>query len=153
MRIFVTISSSLLPLSSGAVKYEMSTITQTQSSLLTSIHDLPMVEHTLGEGLSGSMRPQFSIKSKGFGDREVCFNREHWRSWPLLLAVHLTTSLVEAAVNTTDGIFRALNFNCQSCQLPLKASGPGATYRDRRALGDPVLQAGKQHNRHDALSE
>lgn len=126
---------------------------QTQSPLLTSIHDVPMIKYTLGEGLPGSMRPQFSIKSKGFGDREVSFNREHRRSWPLLLAVHLTTSFVEDTVNTTDGIFRALNFNCPLCQLPFKESGPGATYRDRRAPEDSALQAGRQHNRHDALSE
>lgn len=112
-----------------------------------------MVEHTLGEGLPGSMRPQFSIEPKGFGDREVSFDREHRRSWPLLLAVHLTTSLVEDTINTADGIFRALNFNCQLCQLPRNESGPGATYRDKRALEDPALQAGKQHNRHDASSE
>jgi hypothetical protein len=81
-----------------------------------------MVEHTLGEGLPGSVRSQFTIEAEGFGDWEVGLDSEHWRSRPLLLAEHLTTSLVEDTVNPTNGVFGTLDFNYQTCQ-PLQKFG------------------------------
>ena len=81
-----------------------------------------MIKHTLGESLPGSMRPQFTIKAEGLGDREVSLDSKHRRSRPLLFAEHLTTSLVEDTVNPTNCVFRTLDFDCQTCQ-PSQKSG------------------------------
>lgn len=70
-----------------------------------------MIEHTLGEGLSGGVRAELSVESEGLGDREVSLNSEHGGSWPLFFAEHLSTAFVQAGVDTTDGILRALDLD------------------------------------------
>ncbi len=82
-----------------------------QREALTSIHDFPMIEHTLGEGLSSSMRAELTVETEGLGDREISLNGEHGCSWPLLFAEYLTTPLVQATVDTTDGVLGTLNLH------------------------------------------
>ena len=78
---------------------------------LTAIHDLPMVKHTLGEGLTGSMRPQFTIETEWFGDGQVGFHGKHRCSRPLFLTEDLSTAFIQATVNTADGVFGTLDFD------------------------------------------
>ena len=33
-------------------------------NILTAVHDLPMVKHTLGEGLTSGMRPQLTVETE-----------------------------------------------------------------------------------------
>ena len=71
-----------------------------------------MVEHTLGEGLAGGVRAQLSVESERFCDRQERLDGKHGCSWTLFFAEHLSTALVQTAVNSTNGVFRALNFDC-----------------------------------------
>ena len=84
---------------------------QKSNEALTAVHRLPVIEHRLWEGLSSGMRAQLSIEAEGLGDREVCLHCEHRSSWPLFFTEHLSTTLVQAAVNTANGVFRALNLD------------------------------------------
>jgi hypothetical protein len=110
------------------------------------VHDLPMVEHALGEGLAGGMRAELSVEAEGLGDREVSLDSEHGGSRALLLGEDLSTTLVQAAVDTTDGILWALDFDCnwdlgQSLSNDKKC---GCTYQGRRVLGVLEWRAGRQ---------
>lgn len=79
--------------------------------MLTAVHGLPMIEDTLGEGLSGGMRAELSVESEGLGDGEVSLDGEHGRSGALLLGEDLSTALVQATVDTADGVFWALDLD------------------------------------------
>lgn len=80
--------------------------------MLTSVHELPVIEHTLGEGLAGSLRTKVSVETERLHDRQVRFHGEHGSSNPLLFAEHLTTTLIETTVDTTNSVFGALDFDC-----------------------------------------
>jgi len=75
-----------------------------------------MVEHALGEGLSGGVRAQFSVEAEGLGDREEGLDSEHGCSGALLFGEDLAATLVQARVDTTNGVLRALNLDCGRCQ-------------------------------------
>ena len=79
--------------------------------MLTAIHSLPMIEDTLGEGLSGGMRAKLSIESEGLGDGKVSLDGEHGGTRTLLLGEDLSTTLVQATVDTADGVFWALDLD------------------------------------------
>lgn len=79
--------------------------------MLTAVHGLPVIEDTLGEGLSGGMRAELSVESEGLGDGEVSLDGEHGRSRALLLGEDLSTALVQATVDTADGVFWALDLD------------------------------------------
>jgi hypothetical protein len=72
-----------------------------------------MIEHTLGEGLAGGVGPELTVEAEGLSDGEVGLDREHGGSGALLFAEDLSTTLVQTTINTTDGVFRALNLNCR----------------------------------------
>jgi hypothetical protein len=75
-----------------------------------------MVEHTLGER---------------FRDRQVRLDREHRRPYPLLLAEHLSAPRVQAAVDTTDGAFRALDLDCMEARSINKRNDISGTSRTK----------------------
>jgi len=75
------------------------------------VHGLPMIEDTLGEGLSGGVRAELSVESEGLSDGEVSLDCEHGCSRALLLGEDLSTTLVQATVDTTDGVFWALDLD------------------------------------------
>lgn len=79
--------------------------------ILTSSHDVPMIEDTLGEGLTGGVLTEISVETEGLGDREVSLDGEHGCSDPLLLAEDLSTTLVQTTVDTTNGVFGTLDFD------------------------------------------
>jgi hypothetical protein len=70
-----------------------------------------VVEHTLGERLPAGRLPQRAVEPERFSDGEVRLNREHRRPDPLLLTEHLSAPRVQAAVDTTNGVFRALDLD------------------------------------------
>ncbi len=84
---------------------------RTQVRALTSVHQLPVVEHTLREGLAGGVLSEFTVEAKGLHDREESLDSEHGCSWPLLFAEDLSTTLVQARVDTTNGVFGTLDFD------------------------------------------
>ncbi len=79
--------------------------------MLTAVHSLPVIEDTLGEGLSGGMRAKLSVESEGLGDGEVSLDSEHGGTRTLLLGEDLSTTLVQATVDTADGVFWALDLD------------------------------------------
>jgi hypothetical protein len=70
-----------------------------------------MIHYTLGEGLAGGMGAKFSVEAKRLIDGEISLDCEHRRSRPLLFAEDLTTTLVENAVDTTNGVLGTLYFD------------------------------------------
>ena len=79
-------------------------------------HQLPVVEHALREGLPLSALSQIGSETEGLHDGQVGLHGEHGSTGPLLLREHLSTSLVEYGVNTTNGVLRALNFGYEERQ-------------------------------------
>jgi hypothetical protein len=73
---------------------------------------LPVVKDSLREGLAGGVRAQFSVKTEGLGDRQVRLDSEQGRASVLFLTENLTAALTQTTVNTTNGIFWTLNFDC-----------------------------------------
>ena len=70
-----------------------------------------MVKHRLREGLTSGMRSKLSVESEGFGDGQVGLDSEHRSTRTLLLREDLTTTLVEARVDTTDRVLWALDLD------------------------------------------
>lgn len=70
--------------------------------------DLPVVKHTLREGLSSSVGTQVSGESEGLVDRQVGLYHEHWSSGNLGLFEYVSTTTVEYSVDTTHGYFGTL---------------------------------------------
>ena len=60
----------------------------------TSIHDFPVIEHALREGLASGVGAQFPIEAEGLVDRKISLHGEHRRSGPLLFTEHLSSALV-----------------------------------------------------------
>jgi hypothetical protein len=82
-----------------------------------------MIEDALRESLTSGMRTQVTVEPERLHDRQVGFDGEHRCARPLLFAENLTTTLVERAVDATDGIFRALDLdwpNVSSIRGPSK---------------------------------
>ena len=69
-----------------------------------------MVEHTLGSSLAASVLVQLCIESERLRDGQEGLDGEHG-CWMLLCAEHLSTALVERAVNPANGVFGAVNFD------------------------------------------
>lgn len=113
---FLTSSSNLLPLSSGAdITHVVSiySFSDCPDSALTSVHQLPVVHDGLRECLATSMRTKLAVEAERLHDWEVRLNREHGRADTLLLAEHLSTTLVEHRVDTTDRILWTLDLDCE----------------------------------------
>lgn len=70
-----------------------------------------MVEHHLGESLAGGVATELTVEAEGLRDGQVGLDSEHGGSWALLFAEHLSTTLVQARVDTTDGVLGTLNLD------------------------------------------
>lgn len=75
---------------------------------LTSVHGFPVIEHTLGEGLAGSLTTELCVEAKGLHYREVSLDSEHGCSGSLLFTHDLSTTLVEHTVDTTNRVLGTL---------------------------------------------
>jgi len=73
--------------------------------------NLPMVEHALWESLSRGGGSQFGGETEGLHDGEIGFDHVHGRSLDLLVLEHVTSLSVQDAVDATDGLLWALDFN------------------------------------------
>lgn len=51
----------------------------TARNILTAVHELPVVEHGLGEGLSLCLATKIGGETEGLGDGEVSLDGEHGR--------------------------------------------------------------------------
>ena len=74
-----------------------------------------MIEHGLREGLTGSVTSEIGVETERLHDREVSLDSEHGCSRPLLFAEHLSTTLVQARVDTADAVFWTLDFDYTRC--------------------------------------
>lgn len=96
-----------------------------------SVHLLPMVKDSLREGLASGVRAQFSVETERLGDRQVRFDSEHGRARALFLAEDLTAAFIQTTVDTTNGVFWALNFNCARSEVGQKRKSHQTTYQGK----------------------
>ena len=110
----LTSSSSLLPLSSGAVvagyEHAGTSIWETRRQL-TAVHLLPVVQDRLRECLTTGLRTKLAVEAERLHDGQVRLDREHGRADTLLLAEDLTTTLVEHRVDTADRVLGTLDLD------------------------------------------
>ncbi|KAJ7146291.1 hypothetical protein C8R44DRAFT_11384 [Mycena epipterygia] len=78
-----------------------------------------MVEYTLREGLSTSRLSQVAVESERLVDGQVRLDREHRSSHPLLLAEHLSATLVQATVDASNSILRTLDLDWRSSVIKM----------------------------------
>lgn len=88
-----------------------STVLKNQAGLLTSVHNFPVIEHTLWECLTSSRCTKLAVETERFHDREISLDSEHGCTDPLLFAEDLTTTLVEHTIDSTDSTLRALDLD------------------------------------------
>jgi hypothetical protein len=74
-----------------------------------SVHGLPVIEHTLREGLSASVRSKIGGEAEGLHDRQVSSELHHGGARSLFLREHNTSSSSEHTVAATDSILRHLD--------------------------------------------
>jgi hypothetical protein len=75
------------------------------------VHQLPVVHHTLREGLATGRATEVAVEAERLANGEVRLDGEHRGAGALLLAEDLTTTLVQARVDTTNGVLRALDLD------------------------------------------
>jgi len=76
-----------------------------------STHLLPMIEDALGEGTAGSGSTESLSETEGFADGKVSLHVDEGSSRNRLFTDDNSSSKGEALIDSTDGIFRALNFD------------------------------------------
>ena len=115
VRIDLASSAAFVSFSRGAVKRrevkQNNRRNWREREKLTARHDLPMIEHRLGEGLALCVTPEIGGEAEGLHDGQVRLDGEHGGSGPLLLAEDLSTTLVEHTVDTTNSVLRALDLD------------------------------------------
>ena len=79
--------------------------------VLTAVHDLPVVEYGLREGLTLGRATKVTVEAERLHDGQVSLDGEHGRADTLLLGEDLATTLVQARVDTADGVLRALDLD------------------------------------------
>ena len=67
-------------------------------------HNLPVVEHHLGEGLTGGRLAKLAGETERLGNGEVRADGVHGRSGTLLLGEDVTTLPVESRVDTSKSL-------------------------------------------------
>lgn len=70
-----------------------------------------MVHDGLREGLATSLTSQVGVETERLHDRKVSLDSEHWGSRPLFFCEDLATTTIEHTVDTTNGVFWALDFD------------------------------------------
>ena len=71
-------------------------------------HGLPVIEHTLGEGLAGGCRPERGGEAKRLHDRQVGLQVEDGGSRPLGLLEDVATLLIENRVDAAQRLQKDL---------------------------------------------
>ena len=101
-------------------------------------HQLPVIEDTLRERLTGRVGAQVSGETERFVDGQVGLDVVHGSTGTLLFRNHVTTTTVKNTVNSTDGILRALDLH----QVDGLLNGGGGRHErgvaDATASGDDL---------------
>ena len=97
-----------------------------------------MIEHVLWEGLSGGGRPESTVESERFVHGQVSLDVEHRGTNPLLLGEHLSTTLIQDGVDTTDGILGTLNLDEVDGLLDTGGGKQAGGVRSTTASGDDL---------------
>ena len=79
-----------------------------------------MVHDTLGERLARRSSAEFTVEAEGLHDGEVSLDGEHGGSGPLFFGEDLSTALVQARVDTTDGVFGTLDLDWRGIRKELE---------------------------------
>ena len=75
------------------------------------VHELPMVEHRLGERLSTSCLAEITVEAERLHDGEIRLHGEHRCADTLLLREYLSSPLVQYRIDTANGVLWALNLD------------------------------------------
>ena len=71
-------------------------------------HCLPMVKHTLREGLASGVGAEIGGETEGLVDGQVCLDMEHGGSHDLSLFKNVTSPSVQNSVDTSNGVLGTL---------------------------------------------
>lgn len=99
---------------------------------------LPMVEHTLGEGTSGSGGTESLSETEGLSDGKVSLHHDERGSGNGLFTDNDTSSGGEALVDTTDGIFGALDLDKEDGFLESRLGKELRSVHDTSSGGDKL---------------
>lgn len=70
--------------------------------------NLPVVKHTLREGLASGVGSQVSGEAEWLVDRQVGLDNKHGGSWGLGLLEHVASPSVQHTVDSSNSVFRTL---------------------------------------------
>mmetsp|Transcript_18805 Transcript_18805/g.38200 ORF Transcript_18805/g.38200 Transcript_18805/m.38200 type:complete len:850 (-) Transcript_18805:55-2604(-) len=102
------------------------------------LNKLPMVEHALGEGLSCSLRTEIRIEAEGLSHGQVCLDVVQGGTRALVLLEHVATAPVQARVDSTHGLLRALDLNKEHRLHELGAGDHLGGVHDTAGRGDDL---------------
>lgn len=75
------------------------------------VNNLPVIEDALREGLTRGLRAKIGGKTEGRVNRQVGLDEVERSSNLLLLREYVSTAAIESRIDTTHGVFRALDLN------------------------------------------
>jgi len=77
----------------------------------SAMHQFPMIEHALREGLALCMTSEVSSETERLHDGEISLDGEHGCTRPLLFREDLPTTTIQDTVDATDGVFGTLDLD------------------------------------------
>lgn len=86
------------------------------------VHQRPVIEDGLGEGLTTGGGSEIGVETEGFGNGQVCLHGVHGCTNSLFGREDVTSSDVQTRVDTTLSRFRALDFNQEHGFLQTRGS-------------------------------
>lgn len=99
---------------------------------------LPVIEAALWEGLAGSGGTEIGIKTEGLIDGQVGLDLEHRGTRGLLFLEDVTTLSVEDGVDTTHGLFWALDLDQVDGLEETWGGGQAASVQDTASSWDDL---------------
>jgi hypothetical protein len=103
-----------------------------------SLKDLPMGEEALREGLTRGLRSKISSETERLQHREISLDLVERSTGALLFGNDVSTTLVEARVDTTNGVFGALNIDKEDRFLETRLASEDGGIDDTTASGDDL---------------
>ena len=97
-----------------------------------------MREDTLREGLTGGLRTEIGGETEGLEDGQVGLNLVERSTGALFFSNDVSTTLIQARINTTNGVFWALDIDEEDGFLETRLGGQDGGVDDTTASGDDL---------------
>ena len=97
-----------------------------------------MGEDALRESLTRGLRAEISSETEGFQDREISLDLVERSTGALLFSNDVSTTLVQARVDTTDGVLGTLDVDEEDGLLEARLGGEGGGVDDTTGSGDDL---------------